>query len=203
MVPLSLATAIAERAHRDQKRADGRPYIEHPLAVIEILMAASTYLPSNIYAAAVLHDVIEDTEITYGDLVRSVGRPIATMVLGLSRPQRMLGEPENAWEQRYLKQMQLVHGIEPGILLIKIADRIHNLETADVLSARRRAALLSCTRDLYLPFFEEARRDQPAALHFAYENLLGQLERWCEPAMLHSSCHSSSPILPPSISCRC
>src|SRR3989344_8298109 len=123
MAPLSIATSIAFRAHKGQKRADGRDYIEHPLAVIEILMAASTHLPSHVYAAAVLHDVIEDTELTYADLVKSVGRPIATTVLGLSRPEKFFGESELDQEKRYLKQMCLVQSVEPGILLIKMADR--------------------------------------------------------------------------------
>lgn len=179
MVPLSLATAIAERAHRDQHRADGRPYIEHPLAVIEILMAASTHLPCNIYAAAVLHDVIEDTELTYMDLVKSVGRPIATTVLGLSRPEKFFGESELDQEKRYLKQMHLVQSVEPGILLIKMADRIHNMENTRALSREKREQLLHITHTLYLPFFRETKESQPPTLMYAYENLLAHLERLC------------------------
>lgn len=179
MVPLSIATAIASRAHRGQKRADGKPYIEHPLAVIEILMAASTHLPSHVYAAAVLHDVIEDTELTYADLVKSVGRPIATTVLGLSRPERFLGEPALAWEKRYLRQMITMQTLEPSVLLIKMADRIHNLETTTALSPGRRESLHRMTHDLYLPFFRAARKAQSPALHLAYEALLDQLERLC------------------------
>ncbi|TSC99961.1 MAG: guanosine-3',5'-bis pyrophosphate 3'-pyrophosphohydrolase [Candidatus Peregrinibacteria bacterium Greene1014_49] len=142
-------------------------------------MAASTYLPSNVYAAAVLHDVIEDTELTYADLIKSVGRPIATTVLGLSRPQRLLGEGNLTWEKRYLKQMLAVQTLEPSILLIKLADRIHNLETQTALAPDRRTRLLETTRNLYLPFFESARNVQPPSLQFAYENLLGQLRRLC------------------------
>lgn len=179
MVPLSIATAIAERAHRGQKRADGCDYIEHPLAVIEILMAASTHLPSSVYAAAVLHDVIEDTELTYADLVKSVGRPIATTVLGLSRPERFEGESALAWEKRYLKQMFTIQSLEPSVLLIKLADRIHNLETTAALSPTKRRELYAITRDLYLPFFQRAREMQPPSLHLAYANLLEQLERLC------------------------
>jgi (p)ppGpp synthase/HD superfamily hydrolase len=179
VVPLSVATTIAFRAHRGQKRADGRDYIEHPLAVIEILMAASTHLPSHVYAAAVLHDVIEDTELTYADLVRSVGRPIATTVLGLSRPERFKGESSLAWEKRYLQQMSTVQSLEPSILLIKLADRIHNMENTVALSQDKRAELFHTTRTLYLPFFMDAWKDQPPELQLAYETLLSHLERLC------------------------
>lgn len=179
MVPLSIATAIAFRAHKGQKRADGRPYIEHPLAVIEILMAASTHLPSHVYAAAVLHDVIEDTELTYADLVKSVGRPIATTVLGLSRPERFEGEPARAWERRYLRQMHTIQSLEPSVLLIKMADRIHNLETTAALPSEKRQELIAVTRKMYLPFFREASEMQPLELRLAYGSLLDQLERLC------------------------
>ena len=142
-------------------------------------MAASTHLPCNIYAAAVLHDVIEDTELTYMDLVKSVGRPIATTVLGLSRPEKFFGESELDQEKRYLKQMCLVQSVEPGILLIKMADRIHNMETTRALSREKREQLFQITRDLYLPFFREIKEDQPPTLMYAYENLLAHLERLC------------------------
>ncbi|OGJ64156.1 hypothetical protein A3C37_04010 [Candidatus Peribacteria bacterium RIFCSPHIGHO2_02_FULL_53_20] len=185
MVPLSIATSIAFRAHKGQKRADGRDYIEHPLAVIEILMAASTHLPSHVYAAAVLHDVIEDTELTYADLVKSVGRPIATTVLGLSRPQRFERESTLAWEKRYLHQMVTVQSLEPSILLIKMADRIHNLENTAALHSDKREDLFRTTRDLYLPFFETARKEQPPTLHLAYETLLEHLEQLCRVPEKH------------------
>lgn len=175
MVPLSCAIAIATRAHRGQKRADGSDYIEHPLAVAQILMEASTHLPTAIYAAAVLHDVIEDTPLTFRDLSTKVGRRIATLVLGLTRPRMLYGEAQDSWERRYLQQMLSVQHVEPGILLIKIADRIHNLETAAIFDHLRRQALITITRSLYIPFFVDARYLQPPEWRIAYDALLARL----------------------------
>lgn len=199
MVPVSIATAIATRAHRGQKRADGAAFIEHPLAVIEILMSSSTHLPSNVYAAAVLHDVLEDTELTYADLVRKVGRPIATVVLGLTRPRQMPRESQPAQEMRYLRQMRTVQTLEPCALLIKMADRIHNLETKEALPRQRRDELLHETRTLYLPFFHSARREQPQALCTAYDILLRRLALGCATSAPLSISHMAATLFPATV----
>ncbi len=175
MPPLSVATAIAVRAHSGQKRADGRDYIEHPMAVARILMSASTHLPTSIYAAAMLHDVMEDADYSYAEIAARVGRSAATMVLGLTRPERIQRECRTAREERYIAQMRIVLPFEPGMLLIKIADRIHNLQTASALPVPRRSALIAMTEDLYLPFFETARKALPMELRSACAILLEQL----------------------------
>lgn len=176
MPPLSVATAIAVRAHSGQKRADGRDYIEHPMAVARILMSASTHLPTSIYAAAMLHDVMEDADYSYAEIAARVGRSAATMVLGLTRPQRIQGESRTAREERYIAQIRIVLPFEPGILLIKLADRLHNIQTATALSGAKRSALIAQTEEIYLSFFETARKTLPLELRSACAVLLRQLE---------------------------
>ncbi len=182
MPPLSVATAIATRAHSGQKRADGRDYIEHPMAVARLLMGASTHLPTSIYAAAMLHDVMEDADYSYAEIAARVGRSAATMVLGLTRPERIQRESRTAREERYIAQMRIVQPFEPGIVLIKIADRLHNLQTASALPATKRSSLIAQTEEIYLPFFEMARRALPMELRSACALLLQQLYSTLEHA---------------------
>ena len=183
MPPLSVATAIATRAHRGQKRADGRDYLEHPMAVARLIMGSSTHLPTAIYSAAMLHDVIEDADISYAELAARVGRSAATMVLGLTRPVRVPGESRDRWDERYIAQMRMVLPLEPGILLVKIADRVHNLQTAYALPRARQVDLCDATRRLYLPFFHSMRRVIPTELQCACSVLLRELERALEQAL--------------------
>jgi GTP pyrophosphokinase len=152
------------------------------MAVAKLLMSASTHLPTSIYAAAMLHDVMEDADYSYAEIAARVGRSAATMVLGLTRPQRMQGESRSSREERYIAQMRIVIPFEPGILLIKIADRIHNLETASALPVPRKSALFAITKELYLPFFTSARHQLPLELCSAYSILLRQLQSTLEHA---------------------
>lgn len=177
MVPLSIATAVATKAHHGQSRADGSSYIEHPLAVSRILMEASTHLPSAAYAAAVLHDVLEDSDISYSDLAERVGRTVASAVLALTRPPRNPEESFLAAEQRYLSQLRTGNALQPYILLVKMADRIHNLETALALPRARREVLIAATAALYVPFLTVLRPAQPKEFLAAYDTLLDRLQK--------------------------
>ncbi|MBM3227753.1 bifunctional (p)ppGpp synthetase/guanosine-3',5'-bis(diphosphate) 3'-pyrophosphohydrolase [Candidatus Peribacteria bacterium] len=188
MPPLSVATAIAVRAHSGQKRADGRDYIEHPMAVARILMGSSTHLPTAVYSAAMLHDVMEDAHLSYAELAARVGREAATMVLGLTRPQRVAGESSEVWEERYIAQMRIVFPFAPGLLLIKLADRIHNLQTAHTLARPRRARLIDTTQRHYAPFFRSMQRMLPIELQCACTVLLRGLEGALEHAHKGARC---------------
>jgi GTP diphosphokinase / guanosine-3',5'-bis(diphosphate) 3'-diphosphatase len=181
MVPLSIATTIALRAHRGQTRRDGTAFIEHPLAVARILMRASTHLPSEALAVAILHDVLEDTSVTYDDLAERVGHTIAIGVLALTRPPRLHEEPDGVHEQRYLAQIARASILQPYLLLIKMADRIHNLETAISLAPDRREELRKTTEEYHIPFLHSVRAGHTLDLLPAYETLLAHLKDLCEP----------------------
>jgi (p)ppGpp synthase/HD superfamily hydrolase len=146
------------------------------MAVARILMSASTHLPTSIYAAAMLHDVMEDADYSYAEIAARVGRSAATMVLGLTRPERTQRESRTAREERYIAQMRIVQPFEPGIVLIKIADRLHNLQTASALPVAKQRVLISQTEEIYLPFFESARKTLPIELRSACAILLQQLQ---------------------------
>lgn len=169
------AIAFARRAHDGQKRADGRVYVSHPLAVLQLLLSASADLPHDAYVSALLHDCVEDGQSTVDKVFSSFGEDIAAAVSALTRSPRPTGAKEEEHEMTYISQLAAANEQLPYVLLVKMADRIHNLETAYYLPSARRKKLLDQTVSLYLPFFarEEARQTHYAE---AYRFLLTLLE---------------------------
>ncbi|ALM09488.1 MAG: GTP pyrophosphokinase [Candidatus Peribacter riflensis] len=169
------AIAFARRAHDGQKRADGRVFVSHPLAVLQFLLTAGTDLPHEAYVAGLLHDAAEDGQATIAGIRAAFGADVADAVEALTRAERPKRLSERAHEESYLARIVEVNGRLPYVLLIKMADRLHNLETSQYLAPARREALLSETATLYLPLFarEEARQTRHAD---AYRLLLTMLE---------------------------
>lgn len=143
---LLAALSFAADAHRGQLRADGTPFIGHPVAVLHILWRASLDLPLASSVAAVLHDVLEDTPVTKENLRMLAGNDAADAVDLLTR---VRGQSEEV----YLRRVASSADVHPWVPLIKMADRIHNLMTMAPLPQDRRAQLVTQTRDVYLPFF--------------------------------------------------
>ncbi len=158
------ALHLANRAHAGQTREDGSPYIDHPLAVLRLLWQCSIDLPAEAYSAALLHDVLEDTQMTYEDLLASVGSEIAAVVRMLTKDETYYALPKNMREHVYLRRLKEASSSYPYIVLIKIADRLHNIQTSDALSPERRQRLLIETQEIYLPFFESCLRKNPEEL---------------------------------------
>ncbi|MDD5041029.1 MAG: HD domain-containing protein [Candidatus Peribacteraceae bacterium] len=148
------AIAFTRLAHAGQKRADGRAFVSHPLAVLQILRSVSTELPHAAYMTALLHDTVEDTETTVGQIRTTFGDETATAVDALTRRKRPKGKGVVEHERDYLARMAQIHRHLPYVLLIKMADRLHNLETAHFCAPAYRQALLQETATLYLPFLQ-------------------------------------------------
>ena len=140
---------LAEEKHKDQKRGSGEPYIIHPLNVAYIL--ADTGLDDSTIAAALLHDIVEDTDITDEDLRKEFGDEIADMVAGVTK----LGEVQlfSAQERQAedYRKMFLAMGKDIRVILIKLADRLHNMRTLKYLKRDRQIANAKETMEIYAP----------------------------------------------------
>lgn len=169
------AYKVAEKAHHGMLRRSGEPFIEHPLAVARIL--AELAIDAQGIAAALLHDTVEDTSLTLDDVATRFGPIIAAIVDGVTKftfmessgtaesgshttPSATESAPPDAKAMRERKARQqeetirklfLVMGHEPRVLLLKLADRLHNLRTLDSMSPAQRERTARETLDIYAP----------------------------------------------------
>ena len=139
----------ADTMHKDQKRKSGEPYIIHPLNVAYIL--AELGLDEATICAALLHDVVEDTEATNEDIVREFGEEIAQMVAGVTKLSNIQFASVEEQQAEDYKKMFLAMGKDIRVILIKLADRLHNIRTLKHLKRDRQIAISKETMDLYAP----------------------------------------------------
>lgn len=140
----------ADDLHREQYRKSGEPYIIHPLQVAYIL--STIELDENTICAALLHDVVEDTDKTHQDIIEEFGQEIADMVEGVTKLGK-LQQYTTVQEQQVedYRKMFLAMGKDIRVILIKLADRLHNMRTLKFLSRDRQIANAKETMDLYAP----------------------------------------------------
>jgi len=143
------AYAFGAAAHGKQRRRSGELYIHHPLAVAEIL--AELRLDSSSVIAAILHDVIEDTPTAKEEIARKFGEEVALLVDGVSKISQIEFEsPEHA-EAENFRKMLLAMAQDIRVILIKLADRLHNMRTLEALPAPKQRAVARQTLDIYAP----------------------------------------------------
>jgi RelA/SpoT family (p)ppGpp synthetase len=143
------AYEYAQRAHGDQKRKSGEPYIGHPLAVADLL--ADLRLEPETIAAALLHDVLEDNKsITTSDLERDFGPDVAKLVNGVTKLSEISWDLEQT-EAESLRKMFIAMSQDSRVILIKLADRLHNMRTLDALSRESQLRNARETREIYAP----------------------------------------------------
>ncbi len=143
------AYAVAAKAHAGQLRRTGDPYIVHPLAVAQIL---ATYgLDTATIVAALLHDVIEDTEFTLDDLERDFGSEVALLVDGVTKLDRIKFSSREEQQAATIRKMAVALAKDIRVLLIKLADRTHNMRTIEPLPEEKRKRVASETLDIYAP----------------------------------------------------
>ncbi|RUO48213.1 bifunctional GTP diphosphokinase/guanosine-3',5'-bis(diphosphate) 3'-diphosphatase [Pseudidiomarina aquimaris] len=143
------AFKLAAEAHKTQKRRSGEPYITHPVAVAGIL--ADMRLDHETIMSALLHDVIEDTEFTQEDLAEQFGSTVAELVEGVSKLDKLtFDSKEELQTENYRKMiMAMVHDIR--VILIKLADRTHNMRTIGHLRPDKRRRIARETLEIYAP----------------------------------------------------
>ena len=140
---------LANEKHKEQKRGSGEPYIIHPLNVAYIL--ADIGLDDSTICAALLHDVVEDTDITDADLRKEFSDEIADMVAGVTKLSKIQFATVEEQQVEDYRKMFLAMGKDIRVILIKLADRLHNMRTLKYLKRERQIANARETRDLYAP----------------------------------------------------
>ena len=156
------AYRFAEEAHAGQYRKSGEPFIEHPLSTA--LYLADLHFDYNALRAALLHDVIEDTPVTYDELAERFGEEVATLVDGVTKLTQ--NELMNTWGEDEIRPVQntneaaraasirkmlMTMAEDVRVVIIKLADRLHNMRTLDSMPGHRREAIAQETLDIYAP----------------------------------------------------
>jgi GTP diphosphokinase / guanosine-3',5'-bis(diphosphate) 3'-diphosphatase len=146
---ISDAFKFSLNAHKQDKRASGEPYIIHPFEVATIV-AQEIPLDDKTVAAALLHDVVEDTKFTIADLKAEFGNEIAEIVDGATKIEGMFENYETKQVENYRK-MLLSMSNDIRVILLKFADRLHNMRTLEYLSPERQVRMARETREIYAP----------------------------------------------------
>ena len=140
---------MADRAHEGQRRASGESYIEHPLAVAAIL--ADLEMDRQTIASALLHDVVEDTTITSDQVGAAFGEEIATLVDGVTKLTRIPYQSKEDAQVENLRKMFMAMARDIRVIIIKLADRLHNMRTLSSLPPAKQVAIARETLDIYAP----------------------------------------------------
>ena len=146
---LESAYHFSEIAHQGQFRKTGDPYISHPIAVASIL--AQWHLDPQALTAALLHDVMEDTHVTKDEISRRFGKPVADLVDGLSKLDKIEFQTQEQAQAENFRKMLLAMARDVRVILIKLADRLHNMRTLNVMHAEQRRRIARETMEIYAP----------------------------------------------------
>lgn len=141
---------VAVEAHKDQRRKSGEAYIFHPIAVAKIV-ASEIGLGATSIAAALMHDVVEDTDITVEDLEKMFNPKIAKIVEGLTKIAKVKTEQDISLQAENFRKMLLTLNEDVRVILIKIADRLHNMQTMESMVDYKQAKIASETLYIYAP----------------------------------------------------
>jgi GTP diphosphokinase / guanosine-3',5'-bis(diphosphate) 3'-diphosphatase len=146
---LAEAYRFSEAAHAGQTRQSGEPYISHPLAVAEIL--AQWHLDGQTLMAALLHDVTEDTSVTNDEISDTFGKPVAELVDGVSKLDRIEFQSAEDAQAENFRKMLLAMARDVRVILIKLADRLHNMRTLGAVPPAKRRRVARETMEIYAP----------------------------------------------------
>ena len=147
---IRLAFNTAVDAHKDQRRKSGEAYIFHPIAVAKIV-AAEIGLDATSIAAALLHDVVEDTEYTLTDIERLFGETVARIVDGLTKISNLKQDKDVSLQAENFRKMLLTLHDDVRVIIIKIADRLHNMQTMESMPPHKQVKIASETLYIYAP----------------------------------------------------
>ena len=139
----------AEQAHSGQKRASGEAYFIHPCAVAQILIELG--LDSATVAAAFLHDVIEDTPVTEEDIRRDFGEEVLLLVSGVTKLDKIVFKSREEEEAENFRKIFVAMAKDIRVIIIKLADRLHNMRSLNFLSKERQIKMAQETLDIYTP----------------------------------------------------
>ena len=137
------------RAHEGQHRMSGEPYIHHPLEVAQIL--ADMHMDSQTLIAAILHDVMEDTETAKVEIQRKFGKGVAELVDGVSKLTQIQFDTRAEAQAHNFRKMLMAMSNDIRVILVKLADRLHNMRTLGALAAEKRRRIARETLEIYAP----------------------------------------------------
>jgi guanosine-3',5'-bis(diphosphate) 3'-pyrophosphohydrolase len=143
------AYSFAEESHRGQKRLSGEDFIEHPVAVATIL--ADLGMDLTTLQAALLHDVVEDTKLSLGQVEEEFGNQVAAIVDGLTKLDKIKFRSREQEQAENVRKMIIAMARDIRVLLIKLADRLHNMRTLDVFSRQKQQEKATETLEIYGP----------------------------------------------------
>ncbi|HUJ00386.1 MAG TPA: bifunctional (p)ppGpp synthetase/guanosine-3',5'-bis(diphosphate) 3'-pyrophosphohydrolase [Usitatibacter sp.] len=160
------AYEVARQAHSGQYRHSGEPYITHPLAVAKIL--AEWHLDAQALMAALLHDVVEDTPTTKAEIAKTFGKQVAELVDGVSKIDRIEFATLQHAQAENFRKMLLAMARDVRVILIKLADRLHNMRTLEAVPPEKQERIARETLDIYAPI---ANRLGLISLYYELEDL--------------------------------
>ena len=177
---LARAYEVASEAHRDQFRSSGEAYINHPLAVAKIV--AEIGLDETTIAAALLHDAVEDSDLTVADVRTAFGDDVANIVDGVTKIDRLQFDSKEAQQAATMRKLLVAVARDIRVLVIKLADRLHNMRTLAGTSLDKQQRVASETMGIYAPLAHrlgmQELRQQLEDLSFAalYPNRYAELD---------------------------
>ncbi len=143
------AYRFSDEMHLGQVRRSGEPYISHPIAVAEI--CAGWKLDAQAIMAALLHDVMEDQDVKKDELIERFGAPVASLVDGLSKLEKIEFQSQIEAQAENFRKMLLAMASDVRVILIKLADRLHNMRTLEVMAPAKKRRIASETMEVYVP----------------------------------------------------
>ncbi|MDE2095038.1 MAG: bifunctional (p)ppGpp synthetase/guanosine-3',5'-bis(diphosphate) 3'-pyrophosphohydrolase, partial [Burkholderiales bacterium] len=143
------AYRFADEAHLGQFRASGEPYITHPIAVAGL--CAEWKLDAQAIMAALMHDAMEDCGISKAELIERFGAPVADLVDGLTKLDKLQFSTREESQAESFRKMLLAMARDVRVILIKLADRLHNMRTMDAVAQAKRTRIAGETLDIYAP----------------------------------------------------
>ncbi|MDX2379865.1 MAG: HD domain-containing protein, partial [Acidimicrobiia bacterium] len=146
---INRAYRVAAEAHRSQRRSSGESYINHPLAVAQIV--AEIGLDEVSVTAALLHDAVEDTEITVADVERDFGSEVAEIVDGVTKLERIRFDSREEQQAATMRKMLVAMAKDLRVLVIKLADRLLNMRTIAAMPLDKQRRIAQETLDIYAP----------------------------------------------------
>lgn len=143
------AYRFSDEMHLGQVRKSGEPYISHPIAVAEI--CADWKLDVQAIMAALLHDVMEDQDVKKEELIERFGAPVASLVDGLSKLEKIEFQSHIEAQAENFRKMLLAMARDVRVILVKLADRLHNMRTLGVMSPEKQRRIARETMEVYVP----------------------------------------------------
>ena len=146
------AADFGAEAHQGQKRLSGEPYIAHPLAAAQLL--ADLHLDADTIIGAILHDVIEDTPVAKDEIARRFGHDVAEIVDGVTKLDQIKFKSREEAQAESFRKMLLAMVRDLRVIMVKLADRTHNMRTIGAMSVQKRRQIARETLDIYAPVAE-------------------------------------------------